>query len=318
VRRVDVEAAIVVGEPGGAKDQRCGDVAAALLEERMRRLVALQPDVLADRDPDPLHQMRVACRQLRCSLEQFEPALLLPEQVSPQRVARIGTDLGFARDLDVLRHCLADRWLPSLPDREQVLLRKLLKQLKRERKLAFLVLTETLKGRRYLKLLARLQRWLRDPRFSAMGEEPIAAWIPELQQAAIAGLFTLPGWWATNPDAPDAMDALHLLRRRIKRARYGFSNLVALDPSALKPWLVRFKDLQTELGDLQDLEVLGQTLNRLLDGEMDAAMPSLCSLIAEARQQAWLRWRASSAVLRTPDGRQQLIRLQLLAPAALA
>ena len=298
-------------QPDLPQQQACGAFAAALIEEHARRLVALQLDVLADRDPEPLHQMRVTCRRLRSTLEQFAPALILPEQVTPQRLARVGSDLGLSRDLDVLRHRLEARWLPLLPDREQTLLRKLLKQLKRERKLAFAVLTDTLKGRRYLKLLARVQAWLREPSFTPMGREPLVQWWPELQQVVLAELFTLPGWWADHPYDPQAMSDLHRLRRRIKRARYGLANLAGVAPDAFAPWLAQFKLLQGALGDLQDLEVLDQTLVRLLDAAPDALMPSLSSLLAEARDQAWLRWLAASERLRSREGREELLQLQI-------
>lgn len=291
----------------------CGSYAVALFDQRAKRLVSLQLDVLADRDPEPLHQMRVTCRQLRSTVEQFADALVLPEAVSAQRLARIGADLGLSRDLDVLHQRLEQDWWPLVPEREQGALRKLLKQLKRERKLAFNLLSDTLKGRRYLKLLARLQDWLRDPAFTPMGEEPIALWCPELQQVVTQGLFTLPGWWVTNPYDPKAIAALHRLRRRIKRARYGLANLAGLEPELLKPWLVQFKAMQTSLGELQDLQVLVQTLARLLDGAPDAVMPCLCSLITEARDQAWLRWLDVSAEFRMPEGRQRLLSLQVLA-----
>jgi len=291
--------------------ESCGFFAASLLEQRARRLVALQLDVLADCDPEPLHQMRVCCRQMRSTVEQFAAALVLPEQVSAQRLARIGSDLGLSRDLDVMRHRLEQHWLPMLPEREQTPLRKLLKQLKRERKLAFAITTDTLKGRRYLKMLARLQLWLREPAFKAMGSEPMAAWCSEFQQVVLAGLFTLPGWWVERPHEPDGAMALHQLRRRIKRARYGLANLSAVAPEAFEPWLLQCKRMQTALGDLQDLRVLVLTLERLLEEQPDGVLPVLCSLICEARDQAWLRWLEASAELRTPAGRQRLLQLQL-------
>ena len=288
----------------------CGAFAASLLERRVRRLVDLQLDVLADNDPEPLHQMRVCCRQLRSTAEQFAAALVLPDQVSAQRLARIGSDLGLTRDLDVMRHRLEHHWLPLLPEREQAPLRKLLKQLKRERKLAFAITTDTLKGRRYLKLLARLQAWLREPSFTAMGAEPMAAWCADLQQVVLAGLFTLPGWWVERPHECDGAVALHQLRRRIKRARYGLANLSALAPEAFEPWLLQCKRMQTALGYLQDLRVLVLTLERLLDEQPDGVLPVLCSLICEARDQSWLRWLEASAELRTPACRQRLLQLQ--------
>ena len=301
----DLDQAVVLG------GESCGAYAVLLLEQRSRRLVALQLDVLADRDPEPLHQLRVCCRQIRSTVEQFQPALELPEAVSAQRLARIGSDLGLARDLDVMRDRLQQRWLPLLPEREQAPLRKLLKQLKRERKLAFTSTTDTLKGRRYLKLLARLQAWLREPVFTPMGDEPIAAWCPELQQVVLAGLFTLPGWWVERPHELDGALALHQLRRRIKRARYGLANLSPLAPELYQPWLLQLKQMQAALGELQDLRVLMLTLERLLEERPDAALPSLCSLILEARDQAWTAWLAASAELRTAAGRQGLLKLQL-------
>ena len=301
------------GFPAPSRAQSTGVFAAVLLEQRVKRLVALQLDVLADRDPEPLHQMRVTCRQLRSTVEQFADALVLPEPVSPQRLARIGSDLGLSRDLDVLRQRLEHHWQPLLPEGEQLALRKLLKQLKRERKLAFTVLTGTLKGRRYLKLLERLQGWLRQPRFTPMGEESIEAWCPELQQVALAGLFTLPGWWVSNPRDQPSAQKLHQLRRRIKRARYGFHNLTPLDPQAFQPWVDQLKAMQTVLGDLQDLQVLVHTLERLLEAAPDSVMPCLCSLILEAQDQAWQRWLLLAADLRTVEGRQGLLQLQLKA-----
>ena len=289
----------------------CGAYAAALLEQRARRLVALQLDVLADRDPEPLHQLRVCCRQIRSTVEQFQSAIELPESVSAQRLARIGSDLGLARDLDVMRDQLQQRWLPLLPEREQAPLRKLLKQLKRERKLAFTSTTDTLKGRRYLKLLSRLQAWLREPVITPMGAEPIAQWCPELQQVVLAGLFTLPGWWVEHPHELDGALALHQLRRRLKRARYGLANLSPLAPELYQPWLQQLKAMQAALGDLQDLRVLMLTLERLLEEPPDAALPSLCSLLLEARDQAWRTWLAASAELRTAAGRHRLLNLQL-------
>lgn len=295
----------------------CGAFATTLIEDRVRRLVALQLDVLGDRDPEPLHQMRVTCRRLRSTLEQFAPALSLPDQVTPQRLARVGSDLGLTRDLDVLRHRLEGHWQPLLPEREQPYLRKLLKQLKRERRLAFAVLTDTLKGRRYLKLLSRLQGWLREPRFTPMGRESLAQWWPELQQVVLAELFTLPGWWADHPYDPQSVRDLHRLRRRIKRARYGLANLAAVDPGAFAPWLKQLKLLQEVLGELQDLEVLDQTLTRQLDGAPDVLMPTLSSLLAEARDQAWTRWVAAAEPLRSSRARQALLQLQITPPAGL-
>jgi CHAD domain-containing protein len=262
--------------------------------------------------------LRVTCRQLRSTVEQFADALILPDQVSSQRLARFGSDLGLSRDLDVLHQRLERHWWPLLPESEQVVLRKLMKQLKRERKLAFGLVNDALKGRRYLKLLSRLQVWLKHPQFTAMGAEPIALWTAELQQEATAGLFTLPGWWVSAVDDPKSMAAMHRLRRRIKRARYGFANLAGLELAGLELWLAQFKALQAVLGELQDLQVLQSTLGRLLDDEPSVVMPSLLSLITASQDQVWSRWLELSERCRTFSARQNLLGLQLLPEVASA
>ena len=291
-----------------------GSVAAALIEARLRRLVALQTEVLADRDPEPLHQMRVSFRRLRSTLEQFAPALCLPDAADPRRIARIARRLGLARDLDVLRQRLDEQLVPLLPERELQQLRPLFKQLKRERRLAFEELRDCLQGRRYLKLLAQLQGWLKRPAVTPLGEEPLLAWRSEWLQACLGGLTTLPGWWAANPYDSNAVAELHRLRRRLKRARYGLSNLRAVDPDRIGPWLVRLRQLQSLLGDLNDLQLIDAALHRQLDLSPDQLLPALCSVMAERRAQAWQQWQEQAEPLRSSEGRAEFHGLALIQP----
>lgn len=291
--------------------QACVQVAATAIEARLRRLVVLQGDVLADQDPEPLHQMRVSFRRLRSTLEQFAPALRLPDGVEPRRIARIGRRLGLTRDLDVLRQRLEEQLVPLLADREREQLRPLFKQLRRERRLAFEELAETLQGRRYLKLLAQLQRWCRQPQATALGGQPLQDWRPELVQAVLQGLMGLPGWWAQSAYDTEAVADLHTLRRRIKRARYGLANLEPLEPERLGPWVERFRRMQELLGDLNDLQLLQAALDRQLDGRPDQLLPGLCSLLAEQRDQAWQDWRCLVEAQQQAEWRRQVHGLAL-------
>jgi len=281
------------------------------MDQRLRRLVALQSEVLADRDPEPLHQLRVSFRRLRCTLEQFAPALVLPDAADPDRLSRIGQRLGLSRDLDVLRQRLDDQLLPLLSEREQQQLRPLFRQLRRERRLAFDDLRDCLQGRRYLKLLAKLQAWLRQPRATPLGEQPLRAWRAELVQAVLHELTTLPGWWVQNPYASRACSDLHRLRRRIKRARYGLANLQCLDEPRISPWVEQLRCLQELLGELNDLQLIAAALDRQLNGAPDQLVPGLCSLLTEQRSQAWQRWQQQSRLLMEPAGREGLHRLAL-------
>ena len=292
-----------------------GAYAAALIQARLRSLVALQADVLADQQREPLHQMRVACRQLRVTLQQFAPALSVPDPAAPDRLAKVGRHLGCRRDLDVLQHRLEHDFGPLLPEKEAAVLRKLLKQLRRERKLAFEAVEEALKGRRYLKVLAQLQGWLRQPQLSPLGHQPMRAWWGEFCQTTLNDLLLEPGWQVDQPYAPQGQQQLHQLRKRLKRCRYALTNLEPLRPEPMAPWLERLRAMQHHLGDLNDLQLLDQALQQQFHESPDRIAPCLCSLLAEARDQAWLRWRSEADTLLTPAGRAALQRLPLSASA---
>jgi len=150
-----------------------GAFALELIERQTRRLGKLQPEVLADRDPEPLHQLRVSLRRLRTALAQFGPALELPESVESGRIAAVARRTSLCRDLDVLRLKLAGHLLPCLPESEQRIMASAMKRLGRERAQAFESLQEGLCHSRYLKLLARLHKWQRKPHFTTIGQLPL-------------------------------------------------------------------------------------------------------------------------------------------------
>ena len=93
-----------------------GAFAVDLIGRYTHKLVALQSPVLADRDPEPLHLMRVSLRRLRSCLQQFAPALRLPRAVADPRLAKTVRRLGMARDLDVLRQRLEQDLMAELPE----------------------------------------------------------------------------------------------------------------------------------------------------------------------------------------------------------
>jgi len=289
------------GSPSG------GSYAANLLERQLKAIVGLQNGVLKDQDPEPLHQLRVRFRRLRTLLLQFGPALVLPERVTDQQLAKSGRRLGLVRDLDVLLDQLEHQHLPALPAQEQEMVKPLLKSLRRGRKLAFAELGEELRSRRYLRLLSQLQGWLRQPVLTAMGNEPALEWLVEWKAPVLAGLLSHAGWRARDADG-DAL-ALHDLRKRIKQVRYGLANLEALDPQPLGPWLERFKTMQDCLGQLNDLQVLEKALAEQLAGELSSQLPELGHQLGEQKKQLFDQWQVQAGGLLAEPGRRSLYRL---------
>jgi len=235
-----------------APSERIGDYASQLLERQLKRIVSLQGDVLEDRDPEPLHQLRVSLRRLRCVLQQFEPFLVLPSGASERRVGRMCSNLGLTRDLDVLRHLVDITLTDMLGPEAGKELGSLRKALARERKRAADDMKQCLRSAAYLKLIARLQSWLRDPVFQPAASGRIQDWIDELIFPWVATLWLHPSWALDPIEHPND---LHALRSRIRRCRYMIENLEPICSPRLDQHLRRFKTLQDILGDLHDLKV---------------------------------------------------------------
>lgn len=269
-----------------------GDHAIGLIDRQLRALVDWHGPVLADKDPEPLHQLRVSMRRLRVSLYQFAPVLRLPADLRLSRLAKTARRLGLARDLDVLQARLEQQWLPLLPQAEIATLRPVLRQLQRERQQAHGQLVEQLKGAAYLGWLAQMQRWLRKPALTPLADEPLAAWLVQWQLGWMAQLFVHPGWQLGALRKESHRDQLHDLRKQIKSGRYQLDNCKALLSAPSRSWQGTFKQMQELLGELNDLQVLQRALDDQLPGALAKEVPELARLLSHSENQAWQGWRA--------------------------
>lgn len=279
-----------------------GAHARALIEGHGRRLALLQGRLPVEEDPEVLHQVRVSLRRLRTVLSLFGPALVLPRAVRPARLAALARRTGEARDLDVLEDRLREQLLPRLEPLDPSALRPLRRHLARRRQRAFAAALDALEAPRTTRLLHKLARWQQQPRFTALGHEPLADWLLEWHRPLAGTLVLHPGWWADHPRDPQ----LHALRKRIKGVRYSLEALAdQLDPAGAD-WIAALRQAQTVLGELHDL----QLLEALLHADQDRISPSLSQgMGAELERQraiAWARWRELSGWLLRPECRAAL------------
>jgi len=281
-----------------------GAFAVDLIGRFTHKLVSLQAPVLADKDPEPLHQMRVSLRRLRTCLHQFAPALQLPRAVCDLRLAKTVRRLGMARDLDVLRERLEQDLMGELPEVERKALKPVLKQLRRERGLAYEQLVTALQSGGYLKLLSQLQGWLKDPELTTLGKLPLRSWTLEWQAPMVAGLFQHPGWFID--DRQGDMELVHDLRKRLKTARYGLENLSAVTGTRCLLWVAELRDLQELLGELNDLHVLEKAIDDQLPGGLARSVPRLEALMRRRAQGCWDQWRQRADGLILPERRRGL------------
>jgi CHAD domain-containing protein len=126
-------------------------------------LVTHDPGTRLGREPESLHQMRVATRQLRAILRTANP-LLVPEWAHSLRdeLRWLGRLLGPARDLDVQLAYFREE-SASLDARDRRPLSSFIAHLEAQRTNAQEVLLNELKSARYLDLVRRLQQAAQDP-----------------------------------------------------------------------------------------------------------------------------------------------------------
>ncbi len=181
------------------------------LARHARWLFAHDPGARLGREPESLHQMRVATRQLRAVLRAAK-ALMIPEWVDSLRkeLRRLGRLLGPARDLDVqLAYFRQESIVLEARDRRP--LTPFIAHLEAQRNKAQEVLLNELKSARYLDLVRRLQEAPHDP--TAVESTMTLRDFAKQEFSKLEKAIHQAGHAANNA-------TIHKIRIKTKRARY--------------------------------------------------------------------------------------------------
>jgi CHAD domain-containing protein len=233
------------------------EVVRAAIVRSTRRLVEHDPGVRLGRDPEAVHQARVATRRLRSDLRTFR-AVLDTEWSEPLRdeLKWLGGALGSVRDTEVLLERLEGA-LEELPPSDADDGKALLAQLATHRQDARADLLAAMRSDRYFALLDALVDAARSPRFDADVDE---------DELELADFVRKP--WRKLRRAADAIDEqssdhdLHQTRIRAKRARYAAEAVAeALGKDAAK-FAEACESVQDLLGEHQDAIVAAEWLRR--------------------------------------------------------
>lgn len=309
-------------------DQSLGDLAQDALSKYLKQAVRREKAVLADTDPEDLHQMRVSMRRLRTVLQVFQPVLVIPKAGREPRVADIARKLGELRDLDVIQETLQTQYLPHLPKKEQNFLKTAFEALSAQREQTFRQVKDLLKGEKYQNLKKSLKDWAKEPELSAIAPLSAQTAIADLALPLLSHLWLHPGWWVgtdkklqvdTQLDAAavdDLIDqnseALHSLRKQIKRVRYQLKLVCDLYEGRLDSALEDLEAMQEALGQLQDSSVLAEFLETALPNAAKQ-LTRLFARLADERHQAWQHWQTLQQTYLEAVTRHQL-RVILLTP----
>lgn len=252
-------------------------------------------------DREALHDLRVALRRLRSWLRAYEGVLEINiGRKHRRRIGRLARRTGPARDAEVQRawlerlaedsHPREIAWLHGVLERREVEAYARVRG-SVERRLA--KIDERLRPR-----LLRYPCWLRvaehesEPRFSELSREAITAQHEDLVRAL------------AQVELGDPARA-HAARIAVKRLRY------LVEPfkdelEAAREILRRLKELQNELGDLNDLHELALTVAEAGDGGAELDMAGLLSRIESERSATFER--LASRWLRSDEERDALAR----------
>jgi CHAD domain-containing protein len=279
------------------------------IQKNFHKSIKHESEVLADRDPEALHQMRVGMRRLRTALAVFTPFVSLPAHLI-RDITKISKALGSVRDLDILGIWLSDYQkavTPTIAEEEQ--LSTLLQRLAQKRTKQVKRMGKTLRGRRYRRFANGLQQWLGRPVLLSGAEWPIQLVLPDLLLPLINQLLLHPGWlaatsgslaiWSPNEEMDgDSVNLclaeygflLHDLRKQTKRVRYQTEFFTAFYGADYRTQTLEFRNIQDLLGQLQDTQVLSDFLDQEIGRAWSILMPSLALYFHEQRLALWLQW----------------------------
>src|SRR5438270_2032210 len=224
------------------------DVIRNALAEPVASLLHHDPLVRTGRDPEAVHQARVATRKLRSNLRTFAPLLDL-EWTEPLRseLGWLALTLGAVRDREVLLARLRER-ASSLPTGDQRSATALLDLLQAEIDELRRKLGAELDSRRYIELLERLVPAVHEPATLPDADAPAAGSLPAL---ATTPWRRLRSAVRQLPDAPTDPE-LHRIRILAKRARYAAEAVAPVAGADASAFARAAAKVQTVLGEHQD------------------------------------------------------------------
>jgi CHAD domain-containing protein len=243
-----------LGAPGPlTKRPTSADVVLGYLREQAETMKRYDPLVRRD-EPDAVHQMRVATRRLRSTLQSFG-SVLRPDGTEHLRgeLRWLAGVLGEARDTEILHQRMRSR-LTEIPP--ELVMGPVAARIQRHfaplQATAREAVLEALDSDRYTALLDELDRLLADPPLAPAAGRPAASELPEAVARAYRRVSRRMRRAREAPVGREREVALHETRKAAKRARYAAEAVRPVFGSPAGRFAEQQKQLQSLLGDHQD------------------------------------------------------------------
>lgn len=309
----------------GHEPKTFGDWAYLAIATHFNKILHHETEVIQDKDPEELHQMRVGMRRLRSAILGFSPALNLPQAATEKQVGKVAKILGQLRDIDVLQDILKNQYQPTLPHQEQKYLDLALTTLAKQRKKVFKKVKKLLNEATYIQLKQSFDHWLNNPTYQDIAKIAIADVLPDLLLPQVSRLMLHPGWLVgisfTEGDIefPDGLSTkevetllnnqglmLHDLRKEGKRSRYNMELFTQFYGDVYHHYLKDIKQLQSVLGDIQDSFVLMEFLDSVFEDKIEQKVSVFSSKLVENRYQKWHEWEILQRKFLNSQSRKEL------------
>ncbi|BCR06810.1 hypothetical protein DESUT3_38790 [Desulfuromonas versatilis] len=230
-----------------------------ILRRLLEALEAREAGTRAGRDPEELHDFRVAVRRIRSALGRLKGALptAAREEFAPE-FAWLGAATGPPRDMDVYL-LKFPAYRDSLPAEVRDDLEPLRRFLLERQGAEQAGLVEVLDSQRYRRLKERWREFLTAPAAAEPpgGQRPLGEVADRRLRKSLRRVLEQGA--AIDDDSP--AENLHELRKSCKKLRYLLEFFQDLYPAGEAGRFIKaLKGLQDNLGDFQDLEVQAAAL----------------------------------------------------------
>ncbi|TMD86230.1 MAG: CYTH and CHAD domain-containing protein [Chloroflexi bacterium] len=263
------------------------EVIRTVLAEPVAAILRNDPLVRTSKDPEAVHQARVATRKLRSHLRTFGP-LLEPEWTAPLRseLGWLAMALGAVRDREVLLDRLRER-AKSLPASDSRSAASLLHLLELEIESLRKKLYTELDSQRYVDLLESLVAAAHSPVCTLDADQPASQLLPPLATGPWRRLRSATRQLPDPPTDPE----LHRIRILAKRARYAAEAVAPVVGEGAVAFARAAAKLQTILGEHQD-SVTAQAWLRVarVTGRKAFVAGELIAMEHLAAQDARAKW----------------------------
>ena len=269
---------------------RVAEVVRVALTSSVARFNANEPGLWTDRDPEAVHQARVATRRLRSDLGTLHEFVDAKWSTNLRAELRwLGAELGGVRDVEVL-HARLTLHAALLPDSDASAASAVIRRLDRDATAARADLLIALRTPRYAQLHRALYEAALSPRLDAAARARAAKALPDAVQPIWRRLRRAMNDLGTVPS--DA--ALHEARIRAKRLRYAAELVEPVIGRPARDLAGAVTRVQEVLGEHQDAVIADSWLAKTAP-ECSPSEAYALGMLAEIERSQSVRARAALA-----------------------